>query len=97
MPFVRRWVRIHATLLSPEAVAGLARFGRVLAAEDDDWFTIAGLDLAAIPDVVAAIVASGGRVHAVDPGRATLEDRYLELIGRAGVGGDVAGPEAGTS
>jgi ABC-2 type transport system ATP-binding protein len=89
-------VRIHATSLSSEAAAGLARFGRVLAAEDD-WFTIAGLDLAAIPDVVAAIVSAGGRVHAVDPGRATLEDRYLELIGRSGAGGDVAGTEAGAS
>ena len=90
-------VRIHATSISSEAAAGLARFGRVLAAEDDDWFTLAGLDLAAIPDVVAAIVSSGGRVHAVDPGRATLEDRYLELIGRSGVGGDVASTEEGTS
>ena len=36
----------------------------------------------AIPDVVAAIVAAGGRVHAVDPGRRSLEDRYFELITR---------------
>ena len=33
-----------------------------------------------IPDVVAALVAAGGRVHAVDAGRATLEDLFLELI-----------------
>ena len=90
-------VRIHATSLSPEAAAGLARFGRVLAAEDDDWLTIAGLDRRRDPRVVAAIVAPAASVHAVEPGRATLEERYLELIGRAGVGGDVAGPEAGTS
>ena len=57
---------------------------------DEGWLTIAGLDPAAIPDVVAAIVAAGGRVHAVDPGRATLEDRFLELIG----GGDAARVDA---
>ncbi len=60
-------------------------FGRVAVA-DDGWLTIAGLDPASIPDVVATIVAAGGRVHAVDPGRATLEDRYLELIDKPDAG-----------
>ena len=27
-----------------------------------------------------AIVAAGGRVHAVEPGRGSLEARFLELI-----------------
>jgi hypothetical protein len=30
--------------------------------------------------VVTAIVTAGGRIHAVDDGRATLEDRYMELV-----------------
>jgi hypothetical protein len=29
---------------------------------------------------VAAIVAHGGRVHAVDPGRRSLEDVFLGLV-----------------
>ena len=33
-----------------------------------------------IPDLVAAVVALGGRVHAVDPGRQSLEDLFLELV-----------------
>jgi len=78
-----RAVRIRATDLTPAAMTTLGRFGRV-AAGDDGWLTISGIDAATIPDAVAAIVASGGRVHAVDPGRATLEDRYLELIGPPG-------------
>jgi ABC-2 type transport system ATP-binding protein len=76
-------VRIRASDLRPTFPGSLARFGRV-ATDEDGWLTIAGVEPAAIPDIVAAIVASGGRVHAVDPGRATLEDRYFELIsGRA--------------
>ena len=53
--------------------AGLRAFGAVEAV-DDGWLSIAGVDPDAVPDVVAAIVAAGGRVHAVEPGRATLED-----------------------
>ena len=42
--------------------------------------TVRPLDGARIPDLVAAIVAAGGRVHAVEPGRGSLEARFLELI-----------------
>jgi ABC-2 type transport system ATP-binding protein len=77
-------VRIRASNLPPDARAQLARFGRLAPIDDDGWLAIGGVEPEAIPDVVAAIVAAGGRVHAVDPGRATLEDRYFELItGRA--------------
>ena len=39
-----------------------------------------------IPELVAAVVAAGGAVHAVEPGRASLEERFLGLVdrGRAG-------------
>jgi hypothetical protein len=33
-----------------------------------------------VPDVVAAVVAAGGRVHDVDPGRGSLEDRFVALV-----------------
>jgi ABC-2 type transport system ATP-binding protein len=74
-------LRVRATDLAPNTPEALERFGRV-GADADGWLTIAGLDPAVTPDVVATIVAAGGRVHAVDPGRATLEDRYFELISR---------------
>jgi ABC-2 type transport system ATP-binding protein len=73
-------VRVRVTDLLPEARATLGRFGRLAPTDEDGWLTIAGVDPEAIPDIVGAIVAAGGRVHAVDPGRATLEDRYFELI-----------------
>jgi len=73
-------VRIRVTDLPAAAVALLGRFGR-LVASDDDWLSIAAIDPDAIPDAVAAIVAAGGRVHSVNAGRATLEDRYMQLVG----------------
>jgi ABC-2 type transport system ATP-binding protein len=75
-------VRIRVTDLPATMPATLARFGRV-ATSDDGWLSIAGIDPNAVPDAVAAVVAAGGRVHAVDPGRATLEDRYMELVAGA--------------
>jgi ABC-2 type transport system ATP-binding protein len=79
-------VRVRATDLPTAAIEGLRRFGSVEAGEDGR-LTFAGLDDERIPDLVAAIVAAGGRVHAVDAGRATLEDLFMRLVG----GGDVPG------
>jgi ABC-2 type transport system ATP-binding protein len=56
----------------------LAAFGTV--AHDDDWVTIRPIDPERIPDAVAAIVGLGGRVHAVDPGRRSLEDLFLGMV-----------------
>ena len=73
-------VRIRVSGMAPEAVDRLARFGLVKT-DDDGWLTIAGVADDTIPDVVAAIVAAGGRVHAVDAGRATLEDLFMRVVG----------------
>jgi ABC-2 type transport system ATP-binding protein len=71
-------VRIRVTDLPTEPRAGLARFGPLT--DDGDWLSIAPLAPDRVPDVVAAIVAAGGRVHAVESGRATLEERFLGLV-----------------
>ena len=76
-------VRIRVSGMAPEAVDRLARFGLVKT-DDDGWLTIAGVADDTIPDVVAAIVAAGGRVHAVDAGRATLEDLFMRVVGDGG-------------
>jgi hypothetical protein len=50
-----------------------------------------------VPDVVAAIVSVGGRVHAVESGRVTLEDLFMRLVGGGSdeaVGGGAAGDPA---
>jgi ABC-2 type transport system ATP-binding protein len=73
-------VRIRATGLPGDGAteAALAPFGRL--AHDDDWLVIHPVDPDRIPDAVAAIVALGGRVHAVDPGRRSLEDLFLGMV-----------------
>ena len=73
-------VRIRVTDLPPDAVDGLGRFGLVKS-DGEGWLTLAGVGDDTIPDVVAAIVAAGGRVHAVDAGRATLEDLFMRVVG----------------
>jgi ABC-2 type transport system ATP-binding protein len=70
-------VRIRVTGL-PEGAGMLAVFGPV--AESDGWITIRPIDPDRIPDAVASIVAAGGRVHAVDPARRSLEDLFLDLV-----------------
>ncbi len=48
---------------------------------DDGWLTIRPIERDRVPELVAAIVTAGGRVHAVEPGRASLEERFLALLG----------------
>jgi ABC-2 type transport system ATP-binding protein len=71
-------LRIRVTEL-PDAQARLGAFGPV-SLDDEGWFTIRPLPVAVVPDVVAAVVAAGGRVHAVDPAGRSLEEAFLALV-----------------
>jgi ABC-2 type transport system ATP-binding protein len=71
-------VRIRVTGLEADGHEALAAFGTVQT--DGEWLTIRPLDRERIPDLVAMIVAAGGRVHAVEPGRGSLEARFIELV-----------------
>jgi ABC-2 type transport system ATP-binding protein len=57
----------------------LRHFGEV--GVDGDWYTIQGVESDAVPRLVAALVAAGADVYAVEPCRQTLEDRFLQLLG----------------
>jgi ABC-2 type transport system ATP-binding protein len=80
-------VRIRATGLPPDSADLLAGFGPVRL--DGDWLSVKPIDPERVPDLVAAVVAAGGRVHAVEAGRGSLEDRFLTLIAE---GGEAAAP-----
>jgi ABC-2 type transport system ATP-binding protein len=73
-------VRVHATGLDDAALAGLGRFGPIR--QDGEWLSIQPFDPARVPDLVEAVVAAGGRVHEVDAGRRSLEERFLALLAR---------------
>jgi ABC-2 type transport system ATP-binding protein len=70
-------VRLRVTGL-PADRSALAAFGPVT--DEDGWLVIRPVNPERIPDIVAACVALGGRVHAVDPGRMTLEELFLDLV-----------------
>ena len=74
-------VRIRAAGLTREGRAALSRFGEV---DDgaDGAVLIRGIEMERIPDAVAAAVASGARVYAVEPQHETLEERFLRLLGQ---------------
>ena len=74
-------VRLRVTDLDEAGQAELTAFGPVTV--EEDWLIVRPLSADRIPDLVATIVAAGGRVHAVEPGRGSLEARFLELMAEA--------------
>jgi ABC-2 type transport system ATP-binding protein len=82
-------VRIRVTELPAMATTALESFGPIRV--DGDWLRVEPIDADRIPDLVRAIVAQGGRVHAVESGRGSLEDRFLRLIAQGESHGGAAG------
>jgi ABC-2 type transport system ATP-binding protein len=77
----QRELRLQLTDVSPQARARLLATGK--AEQEGDWFTVAlPSDDAgsAVPDLVADLVSAGARVHAVEPGRISLEERLLGIL-----------------
>ena len=77
-------VRLHLTDLSRAAEARLATAGAVERA--GDWSTVAlpaDDDGTTVPRLVRDLVELGAQVHAVEPGRISLEERLLGIL-RAG-------------
>lgn len=89
-------VRIRVTDLPAGPIAQLEVFGTTTVT--GEWLTIRPIDTQRVPDVVAAIVLAGGRVHAVDVGRISLEDRFRGLVAAASSGssGDSPPPSSPT-
>ena len=73
-------VRLKVAGLSDDDLAVIAKFGDV--ARDGEWLTVARIQADEIPALVAAVVNAGGRIGAVIPEQQTLEERFLELLGK---------------
>jgi ABC-2 type transport system ATP-binding protein len=72
-------VRLRVTDLPADGLAALAAFGPV-STDHEGWIVVRPVDPERIPDLVSAVVAAGGRVHAVDPARRSLEALFLGLV-----------------
>jgi ABC-2 type transport system ATP-binding protein len=84
----RRELRMRLDRVGAEAADRLAATGKLVRSGDAFTVTLpADLDPTTVPDLVADLVALGVRVHAVEPGRITLEERLLDIL-RTGSGGD---------
>ncbi|HEU4910881.1 MAG TPA: ABC transporter ATP-binding protein, partial [Actinomycetes bacterium] len=76
----RREVRLRLDGVGAEAEARLAETGRLT--RDGNAFTVELLveSGATVPGLVADLVRLGVRVHAVEPGRMSLEERLLGIL-----------------
>jgi ABC-2 type transport system ATP-binding protein len=84
----RRELRLRLDGVTAAAEARLAATGEL--ARSGDSFTVAlpaETDTTTVPDLVADLVDLGVRVHSVEPGRISLEERLLGIL-RAGADGD---------
>jgi ABC-2 type transport system ATP-binding protein len=82
----QREVRLRLDDVGAAAEERLAAAG--VTARDGGWITVAlpsDEDGTTVPDLVAELVRLGARVHAVEPGRISLEERLLGIL-RAGEG-----------
>ena len=71
-------VRLRVTDLA-DPPSTLRPFGPV-ETDAEGWLVVRPVDPLRIPELVAAVVAAGGRIHAVDPARRSLEALFLDLV-----------------
>ncbi|HVL50314.1 MAG TPA: ABC transporter ATP-binding protein, partial [Actinomycetota bacterium] len=73
-------IRIQVTDLDGAGMQAIAGFGKAFRSEE--WLTVVGVAPERVPDLVAELVRLGARVHAVERGRQTLEERFIQLLER---------------
>lgn len=74
-------VRIRVTDLDEAGMQAIAPFGT--ASWSEDLLTVIGVTPEKVPDLVAELVRVGARVHSVERGRQTLEERFIQLLDRS--------------
>jgi ABC-2 type transport system ATP-binding protein len=76
-------VTIRANPLSAETLAGLGRWGRDIVV-DDDRVTLTVLGDSVLPEVTRYLVAQGADVFAITPKRTSLDELFVETVGKDG-------------
>jgi ABC-2 type transport system ATP-binding protein len=77
----QRELRLRLTGVTAAAQARLAATGDVTRTGEEFTVALAGDDDGAtVPELIADLVGLGVRVHAVEPGRISLEERLLGIL-----------------
>ena len=76
-------VTIRAAKLSAEALAGLAQWGKDIRA-DGAQVTLNIQSEAALPEMTRYLVAQGAEIYALTPNRMSLEEIFIETVGKDG-------------
>ncbi|NJD29430.1 MAG: ABC transporter ATP-binding protein [Chloroflexi bacterium] len=69
---------VRVSGLDPADLAAIERFGSP--SLDGDRLLVRPMDPGRVPDLVAALVQMGARIHEVRSGRTSLEQRFIELV-----------------
>jgi ABC-2 type transport system ATP-binding protein len=76
-------VTIRASGLTPAIVAEMSRWGRDIQANGEQ-LTLTIHNEASIPEINRYLVAQGAHVFAISPSRLSLEDIFIETVGKDG-------------
>ncbi len=76
-------VVIRAARLSPEICPGLSRWAKDVAV-DGDTIRMTLFSEASMPEITRYLVAQGAEVFAINPQRASLEEIFIETVGKDG-------------
>jgi ABC-2 type transport system ATP-binding protein len=74
---------IRVSQLSAEALAGLSQWGRDIQIDGDHISMVIQSD-AVLPEITRYLVAQKGEVFAITPNRMSLEDIFIETVGKDG-------------
>jgi len=76
-------VTIRVAKLSAEALAGLAQWGKDIRI-DGDQIALNIQSEAVLPEMTRYLVAQGAEVYALTPNRMSLEEIFIETVGKDG-------------
>ncbi len=76
-------VKIRATGLPAEACQGLAQWGKDIEADDEN-ISMTLFSESLTPEVTRYLVSQGANVFAINPQRASLEEIFIETVGKDG-------------
>jgi len=76
-------VSIRAKGLSAETIAGLSQWGRNIQADGENLSMALSVE-SAMPEITRYLVAHGAEVYALTPKRASLEEVFIETVGKDG-------------